>query len=99
MLERSSHTSNLEELPLKIYRRSFRVVDVGGPNPVPANGWSLYVFCQLHVGDFRSHRWCLHHRAKPERPVDPPTACTRISFRNFVDPGDGVALLRDFLHD
>ena len=31
MLEYSSHTSDLEELPLKFYGRTFRVVNVGDP--------------------------------------------------------------------
>ena len=41
MLDHSSHTSNLEELPFKFYGRSFRVDNVGEPNPVYVTGRSM----------------------------------------------------------
>ena len=41
MLDRSSHTSDLEEPPFKVYGRSFRVDNVGEPNPVYVTGRSM----------------------------------------------------------
>lgn len=85
VLDRTSHTSSLEEPPYKVYRRTVRLVGVRGVDPVFVN--EGLIFLQLPVGDCRSPSRCLCYRAEVEHRFISPTTDSLVLLCCIMDSG------------